>query len=294
MKKNVYLILISVLLIFSIGCEKSETENLTKPKISFKTTTGYTSADASVAAGAQLKIGVIADANGGENLTNLIVKSNETTKLLDFALNATTLDKDLLITKDATDKETIKVIIRNSKGISDSISFVITKAGNAFGPINTYTSIKMGGQTSATGSFVSLSNGTVYVQTSAVNNQALIDLLYYYNAADLNCIAAPGSNITGIYTGASSPETWTTKQTTYFSRTALTTVTASDFDNAQNDQILLANKVTAADGGRKAKALAVGQVWSFLSAAGKLGMFKVIAVTGTETGTIEIAVKVQK
>ena len=101
------------------------------------------------------------------------------------------------------------------------------------------------------------------------------------------------ANITGIYSGTNAPEYWITKNTTYFSRSVIN-IPLQSFDNAQNDSIIIANKFTEGTGGRKAKALAVNQIWALQTQAKKLGLLKIIAVNGQENGSVQFTVKVQQ
>jgi hypothetical protein len=103
-------------------------------------------------------------------------------------------------------------------------------------------------------------------------------------------LAAPGSNIKEIFTGATAPEFYATKNVTFFTKT---TLTAAQFEAVQNDAVIRAsfdpnNKF------KKAKLLTVGDVYAFKLQSGKYGLYKVTAVEGTEDGTLQIAVKIQK
>jgi hypothetical protein len=103
-------------------------------------------------------------------------------------------------------------------------------------------------------------------------------------------LASPGSNITGIFTGTTSPENYTIKNVTFFVKT---TLTAAQFDAITTDEAILSafdndNKF------KKAKQLAVGEVYAIKVQSGKYGMFKVTNVTGTETGKLEFTLKMQK
>lgn len=180
-----FYILLFVTLGLLLSCEKNSSENNTKPTITLKSGSSYVSKDTAIAAGSQITIGIQVSSTGGENLTNLVVKSNDTLKLLDYGFNAEVLEKDVVIIKNIVQTEIIKCIIRIAKGISDSISLILTKKGVAYGQITTYQSVTLGGQSNSTnGSNVSLQNGQVYLQADAFVNQALIDILYYVNIAD--------------------------------------------------------------------------------------------------------------
>jgi hypothetical protein len=143
-------------------------------------------------------------------------------------------------------------------------------------------------------SFLSTSDGVRYMQAQAFENQAKIDLFCFYeNTAshqNMMTLASPGSNITGIFTGTTSPENYTVKNVTFFVKT---TLTAAQFDAITTDEAILSafdndNKF------KKAKQLAVGEVYAIKVQSGKYGMFKVTNVTGTETGKLEFTLKMQK
>ena len=282
-----------IISIFFIGCSKDESTNAILPIVELKTGGIYISADTAIAEGSQIYIGIKASANGGENLCNLIVKSNYSTSLLDYGFNASTIDKDIVIYKNADSIQKISIVIRNKNGLSDSVNIILRRNGSAYKPILTLN-ITLGGQNNATiGSFASLSNGLVYSLTDASQNQALIDLLYYYTASnsEYNTIASAGANITSFFSGTNAPEYWITKNTTYFSRSVIN-IPLQSFDDAQNDSIIIANIFT--NGGRKAKALATNQIWGLQTQTGKFGLLKVIYVNGYENGSIQFAVKVQQ
>ncbi|NVN95130.1 MAG: hypothetical protein HXX18_07605 [Bacteroidetes bacterium] len=275
------------------ACSKDESTNTIPPIIEFKTGGLYTSADTAIAEGSKIYIGIKASANGGENLCNLIVRSNNTQSLMDYGFNAASIDKDLIIYKNADSIQKITIIIRNKNGISNNMEIIIRKNGSAYKPILSFN-ITLGGQNNSTiGSFASLNNGLTYFLSDATQNQAMIDLLYYYTISnsEYNTIASAGANIIGIFSGTNAPEYWLTKNTTYFSRSVIN-IPNSSFDNAINDSIIIANIFT--NGGRKAKALAANQIWGIQTQAGKFGFLKIISINGQENGTVEFAVKLQQ
>jgi hypothetical protein len=214
--------------------------------------------------------------------------------LLNFGLNAANIDKDFVIHKNADSIQRISIIIRNKIGLSDSIILKLYRNGSAYKPVMYYPSIILGGQNNTVvGSFSSLSNGLIYHLNDAAVNQSLIDLLYYYSITnqEYNCIASPGANVSGIFSGSNAPEFWSVKNTTYFSRSTIN-IPVSAFDNALNDSIIIANIFS--NGGRKAKALSANQIWGFQTQSGKFGLMKIISVNGLESGTVQIAIKIQQ
>ena len=292
-KKLTFFAILLLCLSSIFSCSKEESNNPFPPIIELKIGGIYTSHDTAIAEGSQICIGIKAIANGGVNLCNLIVESNNSLRLLDYGFNASSIDKDVLIHKNTDSIQKISVIIRNINGKSDTVSIVLQKNGSAYKPIRSYVFTLGGQNNTAYGSFASFTNGIVYSMADASQNQALIDILYYYNPLNLeyNCLASAGGNIIGIYAGTNSPENWTIKNTTYFSRT-LVDIPLSAFDNAQTDSIIIANLFT--NGGRKAKALSPNQIWGFQTQTGNFGLLKIIEVNGLESGSLKFAVKMQQ
>ncbi len=284
--------IVIILLILLSNCKKEEYNTSSFPELSLKKGTVYTSTDNSVSGGEQITVGIFADAKEGENITNLIVKSDNE-RIIDEGVNAQSIDRDILITKNLDASQTITIIVRNKARNADSVSFVLTKTEDSFGEIVRHTGIVMGAQdNSSIGGCFSISNGQVYTLSEAFSNQSLIDLIYYYDSSgDNNTLASPGANSTSIFTGEYAPENWTTIQTTRYSRESLN-VNLQDFDDAQNDSIIIANFFSA--GGRKAKNLSANQVYGFTTSDGKFGLLRIKKVTGQLNGTIEFDLIKQK
>ncbi|MBK7211690.1 MAG: hypothetical protein IPH88_00030 [Bacteroidales bacterium] len=293
MKKVLFLssiLMICSVLIYS-GCTKDE--DPIPPVQSFKSGTGYVSSDASIAYGDSIVFGISAKGNGTDNLVKFEVSFNGDV-LFDSTINTQNFSIELLTVKTVLDKEVWKFVTTDIAGNKDSDSIIVT---GDFGDINTYTDIVLGAQNNTTEKgFISYSNSvsTLYTMDEAFNHQADVDMfLFYENTAshvNLMTLAAPGSNITGIFTGASSPENYTTKNLTYFVKTDLSTTV---FDGITNDAMIVMsydpnNKF------KKAKMLAVGDVYAFLLASGKYGLLKITEVNGVEDGTVKFSVKIQK
>ncbi len=282
--------LIAATLLFT-GCSKDE--DPVPPTITFKTDAGYVSANTSANYGDTLYFGITAKSNGTDNLVKFQLFANGV-QLLDSTVNTTTFTLDMFTVKTILDKEVWKFVTTDIAGNSKSDSITIT--GN-FGEINTYSSIKFGAQNNTTEKgFLSLSNSTStsYTQDEAFGHQADIDMFCFFEntatSVNMMTLAAPGSNIKEIFTGATAPEFYATKNVTFFTKT---TLTAAQFDAVQNDAVIRAsfdpnNKF------KKAKLLTVGDVYAFKLQSGKYGLYKVTAVEGTEDGTLQIAVKIQK
>jgi len=152
----------------------------------------------------------------------------------------------------------------------------------------------LGAQSNTTvGGYYSVAGNTVYTQANAFANQAAIDILCFYELETGNniALASPGTGITGIFTGDTAPENWTTKNITNFLNT---TITAEQFDAiAETDQIIVSSFVEA-DARKKAKDMQPGMVVSFKTTDGTYGLLKVMEVVQGATGSVKFEVKIKK
>ncbi len=276
---------------FIAGCSKEE--DPIPPTITYKQDVGYVSSNTTADFGDTLNFGITSTSNGTDNLAKFQIYANGQ-QLLDTTINTATFTFDFYTVKTILDKEVWKFVSTDIAGNSKTDSIVIT--GN-FGEIKTYNSNTLGAQSNtAEKGFISFSNGTVmqYTQDEAFNHQADIDMFCFYEntatSVNMMTLAAPGSNIKGIFTGATSTENYTIKNVIFFVKT---TLTVSQFDAVTNDAVIRASYGTTTPY-RKAKLLTAGDVYSFKLNSGKYGLLKVIAVAGAEAGTIQIAVKIQK
>ncbi len=291
---NILLAICFIMLIPFVSCKKDK-DNSTGPEIRLKTEQGYTSKDDTLMTGAKFRIGIIADA-GSTNITNFIIKCNNEI-FIDTGFNMSSLNFDRFIIKGINNIDLWTFIIRDKEGKSASLSFTIYKDSNSvYGEIKFYSSILLGAQNNVSvGSFLSLADSKVYKQDEAFSNQQLIEILYYYDniQADKNTIASPGASIdASVYLGSTGLANWSAanKNTTYFVKTGVST---TEFDAVRNDSLLLSS-YRESDGKRKAKILKAGDVYSFKTQSLKYGLFKVVSVTGAETGTVVVDIKVQK
>lgn len=151
----------------------------------------------------------------------------------------------------------------------------------------------IGAQANTTvGGFYSVSENKVYTMDAAAQNQSVIDLLCFYEEGSNNiAIASPGTGITGIFTGENAPENWTTKNTTYFTKTSLT---VAQFDAVEETDELIINSYDTANAFRKAKNLQIDEIYAFKTQAEAYGLFKVTDVVQGETGLVSYEVKVKK
>lgn len=278
-------------LMFS-SCTKDEDEPV-PPAIAFNQQAGYVTGDVTASYGDTLRFGIILQGNGTDNIVKFGIKANNQV-LLDSTINTQSFVFNFYTVKSIADQEVWVFTATDIAGNKKEETITIT---GEFGPINAYTTVLMGAQDNVdTESFLSFSGNqaTKYFQASAFQNQEKIDIFCFFeNTAthqNMMSLGSPGSNITGIFEGASSPDNYTTKNLTRFFKTELT---AAQFDAIQNDAVII-DAYNADESRKKASVLTAGDVYAIKIQSGLYGLIKVIAVSGEETGTLDIAVKIQK
>lgn len=161
-------------------------------------------------------------------------------------------------------------------------------------PTPTFTTVTIGAQDNATYPlFYSVGRKLGYTMDQAFQNQDTIDLLCFYEAASGNNIslASPGSNITGIFEGASAPSNWSVKDTTKFNQTNLT---VAQFDALFETDIAIVNSFNTTSNFKKAKNLIIDQVWAFKTQENLYGLLKVTEVVQDSIGYVKFQMKVKK
>lgn len=148
----------------------------------------------------------------------------------------------------------------------------------------------------AHGAFLSVSEKKVYTQANAFMNQDKIDILCFFELANGNniAIAAPGSNITGIFVGESAPQNWTVKNQTYFTDPA-TEITPVQFDQLKDGDAVIQSyyNESITSGNRRKRDMKVNDIYAFKTASGTYGLFKVTAVEQGATGYVEFEYKLK-
>lgn len=288
-KTFMFVAAIALIAVLFTSCSKDD-EVLGGPTVTFISTAGYTSADVTLLYQDTVMVGITAISNGSDNIKQVKISANEEL-LKDTAVSQPQFELSINIIKGVAATETWKFEVIDVAGHSTIKTLVLSRVNQ----ISSYNVLLLGAQDNPTDpSFLSTSDGVRYMQAQAFENQAKIDLFCFYeNTAshqNMMTLASPGSNITGIFTGTTSPENYTIKNVTFFVKTALT---AAQFDAITTDEAILSafdndNKF------KKAKQLAVGEVYAIKVQSGKYGMFKVTNVTGTETGKLEFTLKMQK
>lgn len=184
----------------------------------------------------------------------------------------------------AGDEMVFTFTVTDKDGEMASKVITVTVEASA-GPITSYSAKLMGAQNHATlGSFLDLETGDTYFVSTAANNQAVVDVIYYYGATNAAALAAPddaGANEFSVFgLGA-----WTTKNSTKF---ATTSISAADFTAMTDDGAFVDASETSAT------QLAAGDVIAFKTVGGKMGLIHVASIDGTDAGSITIDVKIQE
>ena len=272
------------------SCTKTEI-SLLKPSIKLKQEAGFIYKDTSLKAGSQYKLGIIALSESGENLTNIYIESNGN-RIFDKGYNQAEIVENLTFVKNSEELEILNIIIRNKSRQADTLTLNIAREQSSFLPIKRLDNVIVGAQgNSGIGNYFSISDGKTYTQPEAFLNQQMIDLIYYYdNSGDANTLASPGANLSGIVSGSDSPEFWTIKRTTRFSRLPLI-IDDKQFSESLNDSLIIANLFS--DGGRKAKQLQNGQFYGFITEENKPCILKIVTVNGQNEGSVEISLIIQ-
>ncbi|HNW98589.1 MAG TPA: hypothetical protein PKK00_09295 [Bacteroidales bacterium] len=309
MRKNIFsvgiILFLSVLILG--GCKKKDDEQL-PPTISFKTGASYTQDGAIVQVGHKLFFGIHAEGIS-ESITNFTVKkyldNGTVITVMDTGLFNQTLDLDKIFYQNVEDKATWKFAVMDRNHMSAEVSMVIYKDPNStYGGIFYYPSIKLGYQNNTTyGHFLDPNTGMVYMDDSATAHHDKIDVLIYYiisNGLPSPVLSSPGemdNASTEAQTYYPFIANWSPRNYTLwdisFDNGNNTPLTAADFDAAQNDSLLI---VSYHDvwGKKKFRFGTTGKIVPFLTAGGKLGLIKVNSADSTDTGIMDISVKIQQ
>lgn len=294
-KVRTFTMVICAALIFLYACQKNDSTTYPPPEISFIELPGYVYYDTIFSPGQTFNVGITALSND-INLTNFLIKVETDTivTVFDTGFNSPVFNIEKTLTKGLSPNEKWIFIIRDRHTEKTEISFTtIIDTSAQYGEIVTLDEIVLGAQSSNENSFYSINNSLTYNLEDAFQNQDAIDLVYYYDFIDTdeNVIASPGANIDeSVFPGQYTLANWTTRNTYRFKTTD---ITIEEFNNAQNDSLLLA-AYGQAEGKRKAKNMAENMIFAFKGDNGKTGLFLVNSVIGTNEGNTNITIKVQK
>ena len=286
--------------ILFVSCSQDET--IHKTSLILKTGQSYTANQAYIPMGGTIRIGVLAS-GAGSPLTYIRIEritATDTLIQLDqgFYIGSEGLDADYTFAKDGAAAETWRVMVMNADRVTaEKILTVFKGEGTAYGPINLYQDITLSFQNNHDfGHFLDADNGLVYDEVSVSGNEQQIDILaYYYITSGLSSptLTCPGyTAAVGYYPQLSA---WSSKNNTLYDyrSTDDNLVSTADFDAAVNDSLLVtAYKPDKVSG--NCKYCYTGKVIPFKTQQGKYGLIKVIKADETDSGTFQIALKIQK
>lgn len=174
---------------------------------------------------------------------------------------------------------TLKVTDNKDNPKTETIDVTVIEAP---GEINNYSAVLLGNQDAEAGSSFSTSTDERFTISQAKANASKVDFIHYRGATNGAAIASPDGDGVAEF-NVFDTANWSTLNSTRFKSADV------DFDAIADDGPI----VPAAEGAdlKEATNLSVGDVFAFVTEAGKKGVFEVSAVTDND---ITIEVKVQK
>jgi len=284
---NLLFVMLAVITLFT-SCKEEEINP--DPTISFTTDAGYNYNDVAAKLGDTVLVGISAVSNDIEKLSMFTITANDQIVYSESNLAKHEYEVGFNIIKNQAEEEEWKFIIEDVEGKSANVSITLTREYGEIGGFGD-SPLVLGAQDNTTyGSFFSIELQELFDQAGAFEYQSNIDILYYYDEVDLNTIGAAGSNIgSDIFTGTTGLDNWTVFNETRYYRTSLN---FNDFDAIENDGAIIAN-YDANEAKRKAKGLAVGDIYTFKTGSGVYGIFEVVSVDGQAEGSLGIIIKYQ-
>jgi len=280
---------------FFTSCTDDETTDK-DPTINLQGGSGFTSTDVTLKAGEAMKVGINAFSNSTSKAKLVKFKvvrtyNNVPFTALDSTLSSTDAFNITLSTfaYPAAGKERFTFTVTDKDGYTAEAAFEVTTT--AGGPIKEFKQKVLGSyDNSSYGSSFASADGTVYTLSQAKANAAKVDWMYYYGATNLATIASPNdATVTSIFSSADGPASWSVRNDTKFAKVTLPAGVTWDNITTDAEIVPLATGASAT----KVTTLSVGQIVSFKTVTGKMGLIKVETITGTGAGTITYSVKVQ-
>jgi hypothetical protein len=291
-----------MLMMFTFACKKDTDKK--PPTLQLISENGFIADSTIVPIGFPYRIGIITG-KGDAAITNLVVTLT-TENGMETALDSGMYSNDFTYTRSmsygASKFEKWEFMIRDKNGKSASASITILKDQiSAFGPITTYSSVKLSAQDDATGnSFFSVTNGSFYSHQNAIGNQSDINIITYFGDMLVPptefTLSSPGE--TDVVTFYPMIANWSIpKNETRYKPDSLS-ISQHSFDAAYNDSLVITNYTSATIGKRKFKIVRAGYVIPFQvtigPSSGKRGLIKIKSVQAGTGGHIIADIKVQK
>jgi len=298
---KVYKLFFIVILACIMSCSEDELSD-TNPFIALKSGTEYTQNEASVPVGGQIKFGISAIGDGAA-ITNLTIRrltneKNVTELDQGMYIPSGGLDTTVAFVKGPAEQETWEFLVMNDhRDTAVTSAVVYLGEGSAYGEINYFPSLTIGFQNnSELPYFIDLNTGKTYDNKSVQGNESSIDLAAYYylsSGKSSPTISCPGYETARYY----HPEisSWTVQNSTLYDyeTTDYDLITTAEFDAAQNDSLLVNSYIPGSTSGT-CKYCYTGKIIPFKTNDGKYGLIKVLHADESDTGSMELAVKIQK
>jgi hypothetical protein len=176
---------------------------------------------------------------------------------------------------------------------SQSIEIQVTALG-----LITHSGIELGAQNNATGSFFASFEGNIYTtgELKDGNHYDDIDIVYYFGASNKQALFSPWSIVDNdiSWSGLVPVANWGDSP----NQTMFKKATEADYNDATYtsvQELAVGANLDYANGGEEPPdGLDVNDVYIFVTADGKYGIFKVTAVGASNSDTITIDVKIQE
>jgi hypothetical protein len=283
---------IAMIILIAAACEKSEDK--VPPTINLIAEEGYVHSDTVLASGDDIRLKVQMQ-KGDLNITNFLIDvyTNTVSRYFDTGMNTEYIIWEGLFIKTPAAVEEWKFLVYDREGNATATGISIRLDTSAqYASLTSYSPVDFGAQDNQQfGGCYDIADSSMYFHFDVALDQELqskIDMLSYYDDIDQSTISSSGANIEeGIF--PVNPADWTHKNTTRYFKTSLG---VDDFNAAVNDSIILAN-YDEGEAKRKAKNLAADDIYTFRTESGRMGIFKVNAVTGGVDGNINISLKTQ-
>ena len=290
-----------LLLLFWTGCS-DETGTDAVPFLVFKQGPEYTADGDRIPVGGQLRFGISA-VGGGAPITDLRIKriaAGQEIVELDRGMFVESggIDTTFYFMRGAAEEEIWNFFIMNGNRDTATLSLTVLKGeGSGYGPIHHYPSVTIGMQANSQyDHYLDLDGGTTYSSGNVTGNEQLIDLVayFYYSSGNPSpTFTCPGYTSSVSYYPEFSG--WLVRNSTLYDYNSVDNdlVTVEQFDEAENDSLLVAAYHPQSVSGN-CKFCYTGKVVPFKTAQGKYGMIKVLRADETESGSLEVAVKIQQ
>ncbi len=283
------------------GCSPEDSPD-SNPFIIFKEGPEYTHNGDSIPVGGLLKFGFSA-VGGGSAITNLRVERITTEKIvteIDRGIYVETggLDTVLSFTKSDAPVETWSFFIMNANRDTALMVLTIFKGdGSAYGAIHYYPSIFLSFQDNEDfPNFIDLDAGIGYSGENVAGHEFEIDLAaFWYLTSNKSSPTFTCPGYPSAQTYYPQFENWPVKNSTLYDykTTDNDLISGEEFDAAVNDSLLV-NGYKPENVSGQCKFCYTGKIIPFKTAGGKYGLIKVIRADETASGSMEIAIKIQK